>query len=146
MFFSSISKVMANLKHIFQSAQILVIYIENSINMCFEMSVFANCRRDDFVNSSINLVIDFLLAIIVDVDDDVLWSSDWSLSWLFKIIYIIFWSVDNVFILSKSDVLRWIDCSNFCCRRCDNEFKDCLLNAFENRSFNLTTTNSISFI
>ena len=71
-FFSSISKVMTNLKHIVQTAQILAIYIENSINMCFEISVFTDRRRDNFVNSSINLVINFLLVIITEADDDML--------------------------------------------------------------------------
>ena len=39
--FSHLSLAIANLKHIFQSAQILAIYIENSVNMCSGMSVFA---------------------------------------------------------------------------------------------------------
>ena len=130
----------------FKVLKILAIYIENSVNMCSGMSVFAGRRRGGFANSSVNFVIGFLLAIIAGENDDVLWLSDWRSSWLFKIICIIFWSVGNVFIFSKPDVSRRINRSNFCCRRCDSESEDCLLNASEDRSFDLTTTNSVYLI
>ena len=45
--FSHLSLAIANLKHIFQSAQILAIYIENLVNMCSGMPVFAGRRRGD---------------------------------------------------------------------------------------------------
>ena len=75
--FSHLSLAIANLVHIFQSAQILAIYIENSVNMCSGMPVFAGRRRGGRLSSS-SMLIDVvegviaLFAIPTDaIDDDV---------------------------------------------------------------------------
>ena len=49
--FSHLSLAIANLKHIFQSAQILAIYIENLVNMCSGKPVFADRRRGGRLSS-----------------------------------------------------------------------------------------------
>ena len=72
--FSHLSLAIANLKHIFQSAQILAIYIENSVNMCSGMPVFAGRRRGGRLSSSsvfTDAVRGAIALLAIPTDDDI---------------------------------------------------------------------------
>ena len=145
--FFHLSLVIANLKHIFQSAQILAIYIENSVNMCFEMSVFADRRRDDRLSNSSMLidVVESAIAFLVISTNAT--NDNWlfNICWLFKTTCITFVSDDNDFILSKLDDSRRVNRSKFRCRRRFSEFINFLFNAFENRFLDFTIADSWYF-
>ena len=145
--FSHLSLVIANLKHIFQSAQILAIYIENSVNMCSEMSVFADRRRGDRLSSSLMLIDVVESAIVFLVISTNATNDDWlfNICWLFKTACITFVSDDSDSILSKLDDSQWVDRSKSRCRRRFSEFVNFLFHASEDCSLNFTIANSLYF-
>ena len=145
--FSHLSLVIANLKHIFQSAQILAIYIENSVNMCFEMSVFTDRRRDDRLSSSLMFIDVVEKIIVLFVISTNATNDDWlfNIRWLFKTACITFVSDDSDFIFSKLDDSRRIDRLKSRCRRWFNEFINFLFDVFEDYSLSFTIADSLYF-